>query len=347
MMTYSPDPQPTSPGKNRQIRHLATSTILLLGTLVCVLLTAIGVSALGGFVAGQKQRDISATQTTAMDIDLQFSLGVSDLEAGEFSRAAARFHWVLERVPDYPGAAERLAEAEQALAGGSSGEPGEPTLAPSTSENPEVLFSEGLAYFDRQEWANAISRLQQVQGLDPHYREVEVKEMLYTAYSTLGLSYIRGERIEEGLFLLEQAEVIRPLEDLTAGERYLATLYSTGQTYWGLNWPVVLQNFEAIIELAPNYRDVSERLWEAHVKYADQLTAGGAPCDGVAEYDLALAMRDDDVVREKRDQAEDACANPTPLPTATAFDPFSTPASAEEPGGNGGEPTTTPGYNIP
>ena len=76
---------------------------------------------------------------------------------------------------------------------------------------------------------------------------------------------MQGDRIEEGLYLLEQAEKIRPLSDSTAGERNLARLYTTGQIYWGLDWNVVIQNFVVIYEIAPNYRDVQPRLRESVV----------------------------------------------------------------------------------
>jgi tetratricopeptide (TPR) repeat protein len=330
-----------------RIRHAVSSGIIVMGILGCVVISALAVAATGGYFAGQKQRNVSATQTTVVDIDLQYQLGITDLANSNYQLAAERFRWVLERVPDYPEAAEHLAEAQDGIAQGSAASgTALPTLIPSTSDDPEELFNEGLAFFNSQDWSNTINRLKEVQGRDPHYREAEVKEMLYTAYSTLGLTYIRGDRIEEGLFLLEQAEQIRPLDDLTAGERYLARLYSTGHLYWDLNWPVVIDNFLAIYEIAPNYRDVSTKLWEAYVKYGEHLVQSGAACDAVQQYDNALALRDDSEVRDKKLIAEEACANPTALPTATPLgagtpDPDETEAPLD------GDATATPEYNIP
>ncbi len=341
-MMQPPDPQPTPADQQRPSllrRKLSTSAILL-GTLFCVLATALGVSATGGYIAGQKQRNVDATQTTIVDIDVQYALGVSDFESGNYNLAAERFRWVLDRRPDYPGAADQLAAAEQQIANGQA--TNAPTLPPSTSEDPAELFTEASGYMEGQEWANAISRLEQVQDIDPTYREVDVKEMLYTAYSTLGLTYIRGDRIEEGLYLLDLAEQIHPLDDLTGGERYLATLYSTGQTYWGLDWNVVIRNFEAITPLAPNYRDVSARLLEAYVRFGDQLKASGAACDAVTQYESALALQPDDAVEAKRQAAEQACANPSSLSTATPLG-----GTQSTPGSEGVLNTATPLYNIP
>src|SRR5689334_20161332 len=91
------------------LRQVLSSGFLLLITLGCVLAAALAVSAIGGYAAGQKQRNVSATQTTVVNIDLQFGLGIADLQAGKYELAAQRFRWVLDRQPNYPGAAERLA----------------------------------------------------------------------------------------------------------------------------------------------------------------------------------------------------------------------------------------------
>lgn len=340
-MTIPPPARNTPPSEadNRlsRIRHLASSGVLVLGVFACVFMTAVGVSAMGGYIAGQNQRNVSATQTTAMSIDLQYNLGLSDMQSGNYELAADRFRWVLEHSPGYPGAAESLAQAEAAL--NTVDIPDEATLIPSTSDNPDQLLAEAKDFFDSSDWANAISRLERVQSIDPNYQVIEVKEMLYTAYSTLGLQYVQGDRIEEGLYLLEQAEKIRPLSDSTAGERNLARLYTTGQIYWGLDWNVVIQNFIVIYEIAPNYRDVQPRLREAYVKWGDQLWRLGAPCDAVVQYENALNMESDNEVRDKRISAQDACDNPTAVPTPTSVDALTPEGTDDNPDG-----TLTPDF---
>src|SRR5574341_417842 len=351
MTLPSTNPSPAAPSTSPRrlaIKRSISRFALIIGTLACVILTALGVSALGGFFAGQKQRDIQATQTTTAEIEFQYGLGISDLQAGNYSLAAERLRWVVEHDSAYPGAAKALAQAEKGVS--QIAPTNAATLPPSSSQDPEVLFTEAKGYYDRQEWANAISRFQELQALDATYREVEVKEMLYTSLTTLGLVYIRGDRIEEGLFLLKQAEEIHPLDPQTAGERDLATLYSTGQTYWNLNWPVVINNFEAIYVAAPNYRDVGDKLWQAYVTYGDQLAAIGGYCDAADQYAGALLIENDEAVRSKQREAADACAQPTPIRAATPTGgPTPTPG-----GSSGGGPTVdgatltpTPGWNIP
>ena len=294
------------------LAQVFSSSILLIGLIACVLATALLLAASGGVIAGQKERSLHATQTTVADLDLQFRLGLADMEQGRYELAAQRFRWILARAPDYPGAADWLGVAERMLTQAYTPVP--TAIVPTSSaETLDERFAEAQSYFNNEQWESAIARLQEIQALDPHYREVEVKEMLYTALSTLGLIYVRGDRIEEGILLLDQAEKIRPLDDQAAGERYLATLYTVGKTYWNLNWPVVLANFEAIYEVAPHYRDVADRLREAYIKYGDQLVAQGAPCDAEAQYRLALDLEWDNTLADLADQAREAClTSPTP-----------------------------------
>jgi outer membrane protein assembly factor BamD (BamD/ComL family) len=288
---------------------------LLAGIMTCVLAAVIGISATGGVIAGRGERSVLATQTTVAEIDVQYQLGMDNLEHEQYALAAQRFIWIVERDPGYPGAAEALAEAQR-LVNAEGGE-AEATLVPSSAENTEELYAEAVEFYDAQDWTNAITRLQQLQSVDRSFRQVEVEEMLYDSLSTLGLAYIRGERLEEGLLLLNQAETLRPLSDQAAGEAYLATLYVTASTYWDLDWGIVIDNLLPIYEIAPNYRDTSQRLWEAEINNADRLAALGAQCAAADQYLLALELRDDSVAQEKYEAAADACANPTPIPTAT------------------------------
>jgi tetratricopeptide (TPR) repeat protein len=306
------DPSPGGPAFQRG-RRLSTP-LLLFAIVICVVATAVGVAVAGGIVAGQSERSFQATETTTADLVLQYSLGQADLQAGNYGLAAERFNWILARDPDYPGAAEGLAEARRLAAAGTPSATALPTSQASTLEE---LVLEAEQYLAAQQWEIAIARLQDVQTMDPRYREVEIKEMLYEALKTLGLIYVRGERIEEGIFLLEQAETIRPLDDQSGGELLLATLYIEGKTYSGLNWPIAIENFKAIYEVAPGYRDVENRLWQGYSNYGDQLALAGGFCDAAEQYQSALTIRQDDDLQASLEQSAAECANPTPTPTPT------------------------------
>jgi tetratricopeptide (TPR) repeat protein len=328
--TLTARPAPTGEqGLRARLPRGIPSAAALLAVTACVLAAALLLAGGGGLLAGQQERAIRATETTAADIDLQFQLGLADMEQERYALAAQRFQWVLDRSPDYPGAADWLGVAQRML--DTSDTPDSPDAVPTSSARTlDERFAEAKALFDESRWDIAITRLQEIQTIDPAYREIEVKEMLYTALSTLGLQYVRGERIEEGILLLDQAQKIRPLDDQTAGERYVASLYVAGRTYWELNWPIVIDNFEAIYEIAPNYRDVAARLWEAYIRYGDQLVLQGTPCDAEEQYRTARNIRDDGTLSEKISQAQEACLNPSPTPSPTLLPGASPTEEVEE-----------------
>ncbi len=307
---------PENDGRRRGLRGLS-STAALIAISGCVLIAALGVAAAGGAVAGQNEREAHATQTTVADMDLQFGLGLSDLAEGRYELAVQRFSWIVERQPGYPGAAERLAEARQNMASASAGSVSIDTTPVPTSAaggDLNLLYDEAVTYFEDQQWKAAISRLQDIQNQDPTFKEIDVKEMLHEALKNQGLAELRAGRFEEGVFLLEQAIEIKPLDDQSEGEYLLASFYVAGLRYWDINWPVVLQNYQEIYDVMPSYYDVADRLWDAHVLYGDQLVALSDPCAAAEQYLAALGMVWDTEVGTKYDEANDACLNPTPIP---------------------------------
>jgi tetratricopeptide (TPR) repeat protein len=309
----------TTPENGEQQHGLRglSSTAALIAIGLCVLAAALGVAAAGGAVAGQNEREIHATQTTSADIGLQFELGVTDLAEGRYELAVQRFSWVVERQPGYPGAAERLAEARQKLAEASADSVEvEATPVPTSAAGGDLdkLYDEAVTYFEDGQWEAAIDRLQDIQNQAPTFKEIDVKEMLHEALKNQGLAELRAGRFEEGVFLLEQAMEIKPLDDQSEGEYLLASFYVAGLRYWDINWPVVIQNYQEIYDVMPTYYDVADRLWDAHVLYGDQLIALSDPCAAAEQYLAALGMVWDVEVGEKYDETNDACLNPTPIP---------------------------------
>ena len=320
------EPISEAPGRTAQLKRLLSSYAVIVLIIVCVVGTALLLAAWGGLVAGQNVRDAQATQTAVAEMDVQFQMGLADLTAGQYQLAVQRFTWILERNPGYPGAAEKLAEARRLLENGGVSADATP-IPPSEANTNEERFAEAQALYNEQQWEAAINRLEMLRAQAPDYQPEQVEEMLYESLRQLGLRYIRtDERLEEGIVLLDRAALIRPLDDISEGERLIASLYVTGKTYWGLNWPIVIQNFSEIYAVAPNYRDVESRLLEAYITYGDQLWLGGTPCDSVSLYQSAARIRNDAQIQDKIVGAIDACENPTPTPT-----PEGTPPGEETP----------------
>jgi tetratricopeptide (TPR) repeat protein len=315
---------PTAPA-----RRFGLTLILVF---LCAALTAIGLSALGGYQAGVAEQRWSATETADIEADIQYSLGLNDLAQGRYALAVERFRYVLGVNPAYPGAAENLALAEASLSGGSP----TPTLPPSNTEDPAELLAQAQEYFDAQEWEAAMVRLQELQSLAPDYQPAAVQEMRYSCLVNLGLLYVRGDRLEEGIVLLEQASEIRPLEDQVAGEQRLASLYLVGRDYWGINWDVVINNLSLVYAQAPTYRDVADRLREAHLRYAEAYIAQTEYCPAEQHYAEALQIATDDETHELWQAAHDACAEATPTPPAIGSVSVALPP---------GTPYTIPGFS--
>nr|MBN1229661.1 tetratricopeptide repeat protein [Anaerolineae bacterium] len=328
-------------GPQGKRRPIALVTILIFA---CIITASLSMAGYGGMQAGQRERGIQATQTTTAELDIQYALGIQNLNSGDYNMAAQRFAWILQHDPAYPGAAALLAQARQ----GAAPTQFVPTAIPTSSaETIDDQFAEAVGYFDSGQWEIAIARLQGIIVQDPAYRQAEVHDMLIRAYTTLGLTYVRGDRIEEGILLLEQAALIQPLDAQTEGELLMATYYVTGKTYWGLNWPVVIENFYTIYRIAPDYRDVRTRLWQAYIIFGDELAATGAYCDAVEYYEQALQIRADDEVEGSYSIVVEMCANPTPASSDTPETEGTITEEAEVVTTGTPEPTETPDIETP
>lgn len=333
----------------RTALHSISSGAMLLGIMGCALTASIAIGVAGGALSGQQAQNLHATETTQADLGVQYQLAIEDLSAGRYGLAVQRLRWVIERAPDYPGAAEALDRAASGASNG--GAAALATLPPITSEDPVEIFAEAQTLLVSEQWEAAIQRLELLRRQHPEYQAADVAEALYVAQVRLGLFYIRSsERIAEGVLLLEQAAMLRPLDDTTRGEIYLATLHLTAESYWGLDWVITIENLEAIVALAPNYQNASERLFEARASYGDRVAALGLHCDAFALYELALTYRDDEALRGKRNSEDQLCrtiGNVTPTIPATATAAEGTPAAPAATGSPGPTPTIGFGFGIP
>jgi len=281
------------------------STLGFFGVIACSTSFVVALSAGSGVAVGQRDRNIMATATTVAGFDLQYELGVDDVSNGRYAIAAQRFRWIVDRAPDYQDAQLQLQQAERQITSGGF----QPTAPPSDSDNPAELYAEAQVFAEEEEWVNVINRLEDLKLIDPTYEEDAVNELLFEALETLGLIYVRGERIEEGLFLLERASQIMPLSDQAEGERIVAELYSDVQIYVGLDWAKVVEAYAEIYDRAPDYRNIAAELKNASVEYGDELAAEGDYCDAANQYQFALNLYEilDEVVEQKYEDAADRC----------------------------------------
>jgi hypothetical protein len=123
--------------------------------------------------------------------------------------------------------------------------------------------------------------------------------------------------METGMYDLDQAEAIGPLDGEALNYRAWARLYLAASSYWGLDWRESMQILQQLYVLAPYFRDTSVRLYQATLNYADQLEKAGNACDAATHYAEAQVLSPDDQVADKLAAATAACAE-TPTPNASA-----------------------------
>jgi hypothetical protein len=122
--------------------------------------------------------------------------------------------------------------------------------------------------------------------------------------------------METGMYDLDQAEAIGPLDGEALNYRAWARLYLAARSYWGLDWRESMQILQQLYVLAPYFRDTSVRLYQATLNYADQLARTGDACSAATHYAEAQALSPDAQVADKLAAATAACAQ-TPTPSAS------------------------------
>jgi len=281
--------------------------IAIFAAFACVLLSILLASGFFGYRAGLSDRADRQAQEAAQF----FQKGQEDLQAGRLALAEVDFAYVLRLNPDYPDAAQQLQEVRQRIA---DAQRVKPTATTSLADAIRQVFDEAKKAYDTKDWENAVARLTQVHRLDPAFEKNTVEDMLFEAAYTYGLQLLNQDRLEEGLYYLEQAAALRPLDIQTSTQVEYAKMYLAARGYWNVNWDRAIERFGELYAIAPGYKDTFERYVTAHVLYADSYTARGDFCPAPSLYQAALALRPDPEVQSKLDGSTAGCASATPVP---------------------------------
>jgi tetratricopeptide (TPR) repeat protein len=288
-----------------------------------------------GYQAGLSQRDIQARASQAADLDQQYQLGLSDIAAGRYQVAQARFEYILQLDPGYRDAGQKLAQVRAAMAVTPTTTPlaataaPSPTIAATQSHAAADLFAQAQTQYAAADWDGVIETLGRLNGVDPTYEAVKANGMLYIAYRNRGVAQISGTDIESGMFDLDKAEAIGPLDSEALNYRAWGRLYLAAQSFWGLNWGQAMEILQQLHLIAPYFHDTSALLYTATVNYADQLARSGDNCGAAQHYAEAQALKADPKIAEALATATVDCAlTPTAPPTGTPGTP-EVPGSAE------------------
>ncbi|MEE9615739.1 MAG: hypothetical protein V3T90_01865 [Anaerolineae bacterium] len=300
--TSAPSTSATTPTRWRRLRPILFWAIGFLGLLAL----SIGVSAYYGIHQGERDRE----QRRLDQAEQHYRAGLERLDVGEHELAIAEFEYVLELDPDHPFAQQGIAEAQARIAA-------RPTPTSETHENlVDDLYQQAVAHYEAEQWKEAAAVLIQLRALDPIYEAEAVEEMLFIGLYNAGMALLDEDRFEEGIFYLDQAVALRPLDEEALTQRSLAMQYMTALGYWGVDWERCIERFEQLYTLAPDYKDVFRRLYRAHVIYADAWYDQGEMCPAEVQYTQAVQLMAGPEIEQKRAEAAQICLIATPTPIA-------------------------------
>ena len=344
---------------------------ILLGIIVILVTGAAG--GYSGYQDGIQQRLLRQSDQIMTKAAIQYNLGVADLQEKRYDFARQRFEYVIQLVPNFPGVADKLAEAIVAMSRINTPTPEPtatvplPTPTPDT-RNEEQLYAQINQYLTEKQWSKAIETIEALRKLNLKYRAVEVDDMYYVALRNRGVQKILIEgSLEPGMYDLALAERFGPLDSDADSYRTWARYYVTGASFWKIDWVQVINYFSEIYPYLPNLRDGSgvtavERFRIANIEYANQLVGKGDYCKAQSYLEAALKVGHDQKVLPTATEVADACTRskipPTPIPAPATPTPTGTietpPLLTETPTPTapvppvGDTPTPTPTHtNVP
>jgi hypothetical protein len=240
----------------------------------------LGLGAWSGYQTALSERTAQEALQGAVEANYQFQLGVQDLAAGQCARARDRFVYVIQLAPDYPGAQDQLIQASLCAGQGAAqpvaqdGEAGGPTPTPDL-RGAEQIFADAQNQLVAKTWDNLLPMLDTLRKNYQDFQPIEVDRMYYIAYRNRGTDRIIAGDLERGIFDLNRAEQIGPLDNDAANYRSWASMYIVGASFWEVDWTQAVQYFQQLAVAAPGLHDgfysSQERLALALVGYAGDL----------------------------------------------------------------------------
>ncbi len=220
----------------------------------------------------------------------------------------------------------------------SSGVVAQPTPGVTVTATGVAEMEEALdAAWDSKDWKLAIDLVEQILALEPD--RADMTEKLYAAYVNYGDQLLAEGDPDEAKAQFKQALEIKPdgpeaqvgLERADAWAPPVATPTSTpartmtveGQLAKSLDepwaakdWPTVVGIIQQILVINPDYDDMTEKLYAAHVNYGRQLAAEGRLEEAKAEFTRALEVKPGG--GEAVAELEALAAGGAPAPSATS-----------------------------
>lgn len=327
---------PDKPIRSHGKKPSTTLWVILIGILGLIGIAFL--SAFAGYTTGINARKAAAATQAGLVAKEQYELALQEIAQKDFGRARQRLEYIIQIAPDFPGAAETLAEVifEASITA-------TPTTAPSPTVSPtpdlrsakERLETAKQQIFNSQ-WQAAMDTLLLLRKAEPNFQPAVVDDLLYLAYRNSGRDKILKEaNLEGGIYDLTLAEKIGPLDTETKGLQNWARLYLLGASYWDVDWGQVVYYFAQVAPAVPNLRDGSgwtatDRYRIALGKYAEQLLARKEWCAAMEMYQQALSYGGDQALQDGYNHAYEKCVRSQATPTEAA-PPAEVPTETSQP----------------
>lgn len=240
-----------------------------------LLIVALGV--LGGVQAGLSSRTEAERLARAVEAETQFQLAQLDMQNGRCDIARDRLEYVSELNSNYPDLIANLSRAYMCANATATPNPSVaegPTPTPDT-RGMDQAYSDALALLAARNWGELLLTLDTLRTNYPDHHPIEVDGMYYLALRNRGIARILppvGD-LEGGIYDINRASQIGPLDADAITYRQWAISYIVGQSFWEVDWEQVVHYFLPLATAAPNLHDLSfftaqERLATASVFYS-------------------------------------------------------------------------------
>ncbi len=315
---YEPDDtQPIKPVKKKSTRWRS----ILVGVLGLLIL--VGLGAFGGYntaLGDRKQAEYDTKTKTSAD---QFALALVDIQAGNYEAAKQRLEYIIKKDPSFPGVQEKLTEVLVMSNIPTNTAIPSPTSTPDFS-GAESAYQRAQQLIQAQDWPKALEALDTIRKLDPTYKTAQVDGMYYFALRNHGYNLIiKDGNLESGIYYLTLAERFGPLDNTAIGLRSGARAYIDGASYWELDWKQAVEIFTQVGYGWPSLWDgtmtASQRLYQASMRYGDELFAKEDYCGAYKQYTNAMTIGSlDKTASNNYEDALAGCYPATPTTEATA-----------------------------
>jgi tetratricopeptide (TPR) repeat protein len=279
--------------------------------------------ALMGFRDGVRDHN----QATLHETNIHYNRGLVYLETEWYQMAEAEFDEALRLAPDHVQAAEkrRIAQTRQTVMPSPTASPTPlptatvipPTPTPQVVVIPvtKILFEEGQAHYDSQEWEQAIAKLEQLRAEDATFRSDQVADMLFHSYYHYGIALDEQDMVEEAITQYDRALDLIPRHPEVEERRRQADLYQSAMGFWNLDWERAILNLTSLYARAPDYKDAADRLYQACLTHAQNMIKRERYCAAAELYEQALEIKgEDDEIADWEFKTRDLCQTTTPPP---------------------------------